>query len=393
MTAGQMKDGQVKRVPLCGPPHRRFFNITAPRVVLCGLAAAALLGGQTREAYQQAYREWRESDPNLERDAAKAGDALTPRTEKAAAGAAKYVSARKAFYDAQRAALIGTLTVLEPFELPAETEGAKAGGSFLSAQEASLSGNIQAFGNDPDRGIQQLRQALEKERAALVALRSAIAARETAADAARQTNESAGRARNATADQIKAITASFEQSSRDATQLAEAWPSYYRALATGARGLGGAEPTPAPSIRPSTPTPSTTSSATPSTPGAPGRQIPTVPISRFTGSWSFLAGVSTYHGMPPVSFDVFVREEGGQIFGTVNARFIVNTNADPAVRFDFSGPLQAARYQAFPLQTADGAKGTVELIPGNAFNLLEVNYTLDGAPAKVRESDVILVKR
>jgi hypothetical protein len=220
-------------------------------------------------------------------------------------------------------------------------------------------------------------------------LRSAIQSRETAAEAAKQTNESADRARNGAADQIKAIAASFEQSSQDATQLAEAWPAYYRTLATGARGLGGADPTPAPSIRPSTSAPSTTSAP----PGTPGRQIPTVPISRFTGSWSFLAGVSTYHGLPPVSFDVFVREEGGQIFGTVNARFIVSGNADPAVRFDFSGPLQAARYQAFPLQTAEGGKGTVELIPGNAFNLLEVNYTMDGASAKVRESDVILVKR
>jgi hypothetical protein len=116
-------------------------------------------------------------------------------------------------------------------------------------------------------------------------------------------------------------------------------------------------------------------------------------MSRYTGSWTFLPGVSTYHGLPPVSFDVFVREDGGQIFGTVNARFIVGLNADPNVRFDFSGPMQASRYQSFPLKTAEGAKGTLELIPGNAFNLLEVNYTLDGAPGKVPESDVILVKR
>ncbi|HEV2200364.1 MAG TPA: hypothetical protein VGR73_11145 [Bryobacteraceae bacterium] len=387
----------MKRAWLRDPALRLFndtlLNGTLRRAILCGLAAAALLGGQARDGYERAYSDWRQSDPNLERDAGTAGDALTPRTEKAAAGAASYVSARKAFYDTQRAALAESMKVLEPFELPAETEAAKAAGSFLSAQEASVSASIQVFASNADRGIQQLSQALEKERAALVALRSAIAARETAADAARRTNESAGRARNAATDRIKAIAASFEQSSQDATQLAQAWTSYYRALATGARGLGGAEPTPAPAIRPSLSAPSTTSSAPPSAAGAPGRPLPAIPISRYTGSWSFLAGVSTYHGLPPVTFDVFVREEGGQIFGTVNARFIVGGKADPAVRFDFSGPLKAVRYQAFPLQTADGAKGTVELIPGNAFNLLEVNYTLDGAPAKVRESDVILVKR
>ena len=118
-----------------------------------------------------------------------------------------------------------------------------------------------------------------------------------------------------------------------------------------------------------------------------------MPISRYTGSWNFLPGVSTYHGVPPISFDVIVREEGGQFFGTLNARFIVAGKTDPVVRFDFSGPIQTARYQSFPLQTAEGGKGTIELIPGNAFNLLEVNYTLEGAPGKVRESDVILVKR
>jgi hypothetical protein len=71
----------------------------------------------------------------------------------------------------------------------------------------------------------------------------------------------------------------------------------------------------------------------------------------------------------------------------------VGTKADPAVQFTFSGPLQAGRYQAFPLKTPDGATGKVELIPGNAFNLLEVNFNLDGAPGKVTESDVILVKK
>jgi len=379
----------MKRVWLCDEALRRLCDGTLRRVVLCGFVAAAILGGQTRDAYEQPYRDWRELDPNLERNAGKAGDALTPRAEKVAAAAGKYVAARKVFYDAQRATLTQALDALQPFELPVETEAAKTAESYLSVQETSLTSSISVFGSDPDRGIQQLRQALEKERAALVALRSAIKSRETAADAAKQTSQSAERARNGAADQIKAIAASFEQSSQDAAQLAEAWPAYYRALATGARGPGVGDTTPAPAIRPSSSAPS----APPSVPATTGRVNSAVPISRYIGSWSFLPGVSKYHGLPPISFDVFVREEGGQFFGTVNARFIVTGSADPAVRFDFSGPLQAARYQAFPLQTSEGAKGTVELIPGNAFNLLEVNYALDGAPAKVRESDVILVKR
>jgi hypothetical protein len=116
-------------------------------------------------------------------------------------------------------------------------------------------------------------------------------------------------------------------------------------------------------------------------------------MTRYTGDWEFLAGVSTYHGLPPISFNVFVQADGGQLSGTVSATFVVGTKADPAVQFTFSGPLQAGRYQAFPLKTPDGATGKVELIPGNAFNLLEVNFNLDGAPGKVTESDVILVKK
>ena len=365
------------------------MRIVVIRILLPVLFAAALLSAQTRDAYEQAYRDWRLTDPNLERDAAKGGDALPGRADKVAAAAGKFIAARKAFYDAQRGALAEKPNALKPFELPMETEGSRTAEAYLSAQEVSVTNSIQVFGGDPDRGIQLLKQSLEKERAALASLRSAIKIRESAMNEALQANENADRSRSGAADQIKAILASFEQSNQDAGQLAEAWPAYYRAVANGARGIGLGDTMPPPAIRPSNSTPS----SAPSPPVASGRPAPVVPISRYTGSWSFLPGVSTYHGLPPVSFEVSVREENGGFIGTVNARFIVTGNADPAVRFDFSGPLQTSRYQAFPLQTPEGAKGKIELIPGNAFNLMEVNYTLDGAPGKVRESDVILVKR
>jgi hypothetical protein len=43
--------------------------------------------------------------------------------------------------------------------------------------------------------------------------------------------------------------------------------------------------------------------------------------------------------------------------------------------------------------TSDGANGTIELIPGSAFNLLEVNFTTDPRPGKVRQGNVVLVKK
>ena len=103
--------------------------------------------------------------------------------------------------------------------------------------------------------------------------------------------------------------------------------------------------------------------------------------------------MSTYKGISPFSFDLFVREEGGRIIGTMSAHFIVTGKQDPNVRFDFSGPLSATPSQSFSLQSAEGSKGTIELVPGTVDNLLEMSFKLDAVPGKIRESDVVLVKR
>lgn len=365
---------------------------------IAGLVLTVSLLGQSRDAYEQAYRDWRGNDPNLERDAAKAGSSLAPRTEKASEAARTFIRARKAFYETQQNDFSDKLRVLQPLDLPKDSDSVKMAEASLSSQAASDANSIQVFGADPDKGIQQLKIALEREQVALASLQGAIKDRQKATDAVSQANEDAEHARSATAEELKGIAASFAQSSQDIGELADAWPNYYRTLAEGAREVGSTEPLPplTPPIRTSNATPpapnSSGASANPA-PVASNRVVPTVPISRFTGSWSFLPGISTYHGLVPISYDLVVREDGGQISGTVNAHFIVNANADPDVRFDFSGPIQAQRFQVFSLKTAEGAMGTVELIPGNAFNLLEVNYTLQGAPAKVRQADVILVKK
>ena len=50
---------------------------------------------------------------------------------------------------------------------------------------------------------------------------------------------------------------------------------------------------------------------------------------------------------------------------------------DPTVRFAFEGDIAATPTQKFTLMTSDGTPGTIELIPGPAFNLLEVNFQTD----------------
>src|SRR5580704_18948597 len=59
--------------------------------------ALCLMAQSDRESYRAAYRAWREAEPTLESDAAKAGDALAPRTAHAASAEAKYSADRTAF--------------------------------------------------------------------------------------------------------------------------------------------------------------------------------------------------------------------------------------------------------------------------------------------------------
>ena len=66
---------------------------------------------------------------------------------------------------------------------------------------------------------------------------------------------------------------------------------------------------------------------------------------------------------------------------------------DPTVRFDFEGAFQSTRNQSFALVTSNGAKGSVELIPGPAFNLLEVSFTTEDKPGTVRQGNFLLIKK
>ena len=111
---------------------------------------------------------------------------------------------------------------------------------------------------------------------------------------------------------------------------------------------------------------------------------------------SCLCGAVRYEARLP--FNKFVQchcSRCRKATGSAFARFKLPPGAtgDPIVRFDFSGEFQPARRQVFDLVTAEGAKGTVELIPGPAFNLLEVNFQTEMKPGKIRQADVVLVKK
>ncbi len=63
------------------------------------------------------------------------------------------------------------------------------------------------------------------------------------------------------------------------------------------------------------------------------------------------------------------------------------------LRFDMTGPITSSRTQKLTLETTEGAKGTIELIPGGAFNLLEINFHIDPKAGKVDQADMVLLKK
>jgi hypothetical protein len=116
---------------------------------------------------------------------------------------------------------------------------------------------------------------------------------------------------------------------------------------------------------------------------------------RYVGEWTYPTVGAHYHGMPPESAELVVREESGQGSGTLTARFRLPAGSrdNPVVRFDFAGPFVSSRVQKFAVTTAGGATGTLELIPGPAFNLLEVNFSTEDKPGMIRQGNFLLIKK
>jgi hypothetical protein len=348
------------------------------------LLVSAALAQQGREAQQQARQNWRQTDPNLERDAATAGATLGARADKAAAEAAKYFAARKAYLESlaadagQRASAVDALNVAPETAPNMET--------YLGGQTTTLGASIETIARDPDRGIQQLRQALERERAAVAALSAGSKDVQKAQEAVAQAASSAEQARVQTLELYQKLAASLKQSAQITEQSGTAWASYFRSLSDAARSA-------AVPMTSSAPGPASPVAVVP--PAAVARNIPLVPLSRYVGAWTYPTVGAHYHGAQPLSAELVVREENGRAGGTLSARFKLppGNAGDPEVRFDFEGTFQGSRDQRFAVTTSDGAKGTLELIPGPAFNLLEVNFSTDAKPGMVRQANFLLVKK
>jgi hypothetical protein len=345
-------------------------------VLLAG--AAGVIGQTGREAYRLAFDAWRQTQASLERDAGTGGTALVPQVDRAAAAAATFEAARASYLKstaqeaAQRRQILRSAAT-RPLDFPPP-----AAAQLAAAELQTVTRTVARFANDQDRGIQQLRQSMERERVALAALNDAIQARQKTVAATSAAAAALEQARGKTAEAFDDQTSRFSQAIAHLEEEGAAWSGYYEKLAQ--------------TIQLASVVPPRLSSA----PAAPRATfLSSVPLARYVGAWTYPTVNGIFHGAQPEFVDLVVHEENGHADGTLFGRFKPpsGTSADPLVRFDFQGDFGPGPTQRFPLVTSDGTHGTVELIPGPAFNLLEVNFQTDPQANKIRVGNFILVKK
>ncbi len=357
------------------------------RGLLLAVVAVLCLAQRSRDEYRAAYRAWREADPNLEQEASKGGAAIAQRADRMAAGAVKVAAARKAFLEGlaqDEAQQISWLQRAPAAPDPPVMPG-NADTQFVATESASVTRNIETFANSPDKELQQLRAALARERMALDALGAAIARRKKAAGAVNPPAAAIAQARASALAQSQAMLDGLKDAAADSATEAAAWAEYYRKLGEGAQGVA----TPITEVPPGVP------SVTLNNPAPAPPTVTPVPLARYVGEWTFPPANGLFHGPQPETIELQVDERDGHASGTLVGRFKVppGSTGDPVLRFEFSGDLQPTRNQKFNLVTSEGAKGVIELIPGPAFNLLEVNFQTESRPGKIRVGDAVLVKK
>lgn len=359
----------------------RLFRIAAL------LLAPACLWAQTteREAYREAFQSWRGMDPLIEQDTSPR-PAIAPRTQQLAAAVAAFTAAKQEFLEARTAADQGLQQQvppspedLDPVANPATLE------NLMDRLSSTLSRMISGYADTNDAQLVRLRTALEDEQAALEAVRQATQARAARSAAAADALVTIETQRASVETEIARLTATSSNAAEVLQQEAEAWKEYYALLGGGQSGS-------------ETPGPAQTTSSDPSAAAPPAAvatspTIAPVPLGRYTGRWMFPVG-GMFFGSQPAAIGLEVSEANGMVTGSFAGTFRLpqDSAGDPELSFTFQGPLQADRTQSFPLTTPEGLTGTIQLIPGPAFNLLEVNFETSAAEGKVTNGNFLLLK-
>ena len=279
------------------------------KAALIAAVLTCAFGQTARDGYRNAYRAWREADPNLERDAAASSASIAPRADRAAALAAKYGVERKAYLEHFADEYERKLKLLETPTAPAPEDWDRSAAVYLAEESKMVQRTTDTFTGDPDAGLRRLRGMLLSEDQALNAVNSAAVQDRKAADAASAATAAADQARLKALKLYRDLNASLHQNTQQSTSDSAAWADYYRTLADSVR------PAAAPVERIPPASPSALAIRQP----APDAITP-VPLIRYTGAWTFPAN-GLYHGLQPELVDMLVHEEGGLAEGTLFARF------------------------------------------------------------------------
>jgi hypothetical protein len=187
-----------------------------------------------RDAYREAYDVWRKAHAELERDAATGGPEQVAQADRAGAAAASFEATRIAHLksSAEEAAQRRQAIIFQnALTRPSANLEPQAAPGLVASELQTDTRTIARFADDKDRGIQQFRQALEREKVALTALRDSIqvsqktAAATSAAGAALE--ESRVKAAQAFGDQAAPLSQTLEQLEKESA----AWSDYYEKLA------------------------------------------------------------------------------------------------------------------------------------------------------------------
>jgi hypothetical protein len=349
------------------------------------LLVSTLLAQSPRDRYRAPYQAWRQTAPALEQSASAPTTAFAEQVRATSEAAQVFLNARAAAF-------------LDPF--PGAAEQAAWGARPLATAEAMLTvpqevqqmlavaaakvgSNINAFSaDDKDAAIRRVRQSMERERAALRALTDALAAEKgtlaeliEASDEAEIQRALVGQALITAAGQRMQLAEHVKREAID-------WAAYYKDLLEGATANGRIS----------------TSSATPGNGAAPAAAPAKIlrpanngqiQMTRYTGEWIF-PSKGLFYGPTPESVEMAVDEANGTMHGTLTAKF---STPAAALTLEFQGPVQQGKTQTFAVPFSDGTSGTLELIPGTAFNLLEVNFQSAPRAGSVSTANFVLVKR
>jgi hypothetical protein len=374
------------------------------RRVLLPVVLTVSLAGQTgRDAYRQAYDTWRQAQANLEADAATGSAAQVAQADRSAAAAASFQATRLAYFKSsienatQRRQILQSPAIRSsPGLMPPSVAG------IAATELQSVTRAIAKFATDQDRGIQQLRQSMERERVALAALTETIQARQKAVAATSAAAEALEKARIRAADAFRDQGSQLSNTVSQMESEGPAWAAYYDKLAEAIQNVNAPPAAvPSPATVSSSVTPAAAPADTPAissnanSPLLRNTSISPVPLVRYVGEWMYPKLNGVFHGIQPDSVELEVHEKDGHAGGTIEAKFKPSPGGpgDSSIKFTFEGDIAATPTQRFPLTTSDGTSGTIELIPGPAFNLLEVVFQTDAPANKIRIANFILVKK